>query len=391
MDSPAAHDELSAWLRLSLTPGIGRTTARRLLAHCGSAPAIFEHSPTALRSLLTPAQTTALLTLSAQQQQALQVTAQWLQAAPAGLVHAVITLGDPRYPVGLLETADPPLLLYVAGSAAIFSGPGPLFPPQRALAMVGSRNPSAQGAIDAEAFARELCTAGLCIVSGLALGIDAAAHMGALEAACAAPGAGPATIAVLGTGLDQIYPRRHEALAQRIARQGLLVSEYPLGTPPLAAHFPQRNRIIAGLAQGTLVVEAALASGSLITARLAVEQGREVFAIPSSIHAPQSRGCHALIRQGAKLVETAQDVLDELQGLPLRQPVPQPGVPSPPPASSVHGDLLSALGFGPVGLDDLVARTGWGAAHLQAALLELELEGRVARLPGGLFQQLERG
>ncbi len=378
--------ELLAWLRLSLTPGISRATARRLLAQCGSASAVFDQLPAAL---LTPAQTAALRTLSAAQQAALQATQQWLQAAPAGLVHAVITLGDPRYPVGLLETADPPLLLYVAGSAATFSGPGLLFPPQRALAMVGSRNPTAQGAIDAEAFARELCTAGLCIVSGLALGIDAAAHTGALEAAGAAPGAGPATIAVLGTGLDQIYPRRHEALAQRIARQGLLVSEYSLGTPPLAAHFPQRNRIIAGLAQGTLVVEAALASGSLITARLAVEQGREVFAIPGSIHAPQSRGCHALIRQGAKLVETAQDVLDELQGLPLRQPVQQPA-----PASRVDrpidAALLSALGFGPVSLDELVARTGWDAAHLQAALLELELAGRVARLPGGLFQRLER-
>ncbi len=380
--------ELSAWLRLSLTPGISRTVARRLLAQCGSAPAVFEQFPAAL---LTPAQTTALRTLSAQQQQTLQATQQWLQSPPVGLVHAVITLGDARYPVGLLETADPPLLLYVAGAAEMFSGTAPVFPPQQALAMVGSRNPTAQGAIDAQAFARELRAAGLSIVSGMALGIDAAAHTGALEADCAVPGAGPATIAVLGTGLDQIYPRRHEALAQRIARRGLLVSEYPLGTPPLAAHFPQRNRIIAGLAQGTLVVEAALASGSLITARLAVEQGREVFAIPGSIHAPQSRGCHALIRQGAKLVETAQDVLDELQGLPSRPPVQQPSAKAPPPpVSPVQGELLSALGFGPVGLDELVGRTGWDAAHLQAALLELELEGRVARLPGGLFQRLER-
>jgi len=381
--------ELSAWLRLSLTPGINRAVARRLLAQCGSASAVFEQLPTAL---LTPAQTTALRTLSAQQQQTLQATQQWLQSPPAGLVHAVITLGDARYPVGLLETADPPLLLYVAGAAEMFSGAGPVFPPQQALAMVGSRNPTAQGAIDALAFARELRAAGLSIVSGMALGIDAAAHMGALEADCAVPGAGPATIAVLGTGLDQIYPRRHEALAQRIARQGLLVSEYPLGTPPLAAHFPQRNRIIAGLAQGTLVVEAALASGSLITARLAVEQGREVFAIPGSIHAPQSRGCHALIRQGAKLVETAQDVLDELQGLPSRPPLQQPGAKAlGAPARPVDAALLSALGFGPVGLDELVGRTGWDAAHLQAALLELELAGRVARLPGGLFQRLERG
>lgn len=381
--------ELSAWLRLSLTPGIGRATARRLLAHCGSALAVFDQPAAALRALLTPAQTTALLTLSDAQKAALQTTWQWLQTAPAGLGHAVITLADPRYPTSLLETADPPLLLYVAGPADAFSGAAPLFALQRALAVVGCRNPSAQGAIDAQAFARELCAAGLCIVSGMALGIDAAAHTGALEAAQAGllPDGGPATIAVWGTGLDQVYPRCHLALAQRIARAGLLVSEYPLGTPPLAAHFPQRNRIIAGLAQGTLVVEAALASGSLITARLAVEQGREVFAIPGSIHAPQSRGCHALLRQGAKLVETAQDVLDELQGLPARKSA---AAPASQPESKADAELLMALGFAPMGLDALVARTGWSAAQLQAALLELELEGRVARLPGGLFQRLER-
>lgn len=383
------RDELSAWLRLSLTAGIGRTTARRLLAHCGSASAIFDQPAAALRGLLTPAQITALLTLSDAQQTALAVTDQWLQAAPAGLVHAVITLADPRYPTSLLETADPPLLLYVAGAADAFSGAVPLFPAQRALAVVGCRNPSAQGAIDAQAFARELSAAGLCIVSGMALGIDAAAHTGALQAAQAgrSPGGGAATIAVLGTGLDQVYPRCHLVLAQRIAERGLLVSEYPLGAAPLAAHFPQRNRIIAGLTQGTLVVEAALASGSLITARLAVEQGREVFAIPGSIHAPQSRGCHALIRQGAKLVETAQDVLDELQGLPAGQPAVAPAGRLDSAADSA---LLSALGFGPIGLDELVARTGSDAAHLQVALLELELAGRVARLPGGLFQRLER-
>ena len=381
------HDELSAWLRLSLTPGIGRATARRLLAHCGSAQAIFD--PPAVAAVLTPAQASALLTISDAQQAVLQATWQWLQTAPAGLQHAVITLADPRYPKSLLETADPPLLLYVAGPAHAFSGAKPLFPAQRALAVVGCRNPSAQGASDAQAFARELSAAGLCIVSGMALGIDAAAHIGALEAAQAGRllGDGPATIAVFGTGLDQIYPRSHRPLAQRIVREGLLVSEYPLGTPPLAAHFPQRNRIIAGLAQGTLVVEAALASGSLITARLAVEQGREVFAIPGSIHSPQSRGCHALLRQGAKLVETAQDVLDELQGLPARKSA---AAPASLPESKADAELLSALGFAPIGLDALVARTGWDAAHLQVALLELELAGRVARLPGGLFQRIER-
>ena len=400
-------DELSAWLRLSLTPGLGRAVARRLLAQCGAASAVFEQSPTALRGLLTSAQLAALLTWSEAQQAALRATWQWLDGPAPGLVHAVITLADPRYPASLLATEDPPLLLYVVGPAEAFSGAQALFPGQRSLAVVGSRNPSAQGRIDAGLFARDLCAGGLCIVSGLALGIDAAAHAGALQAAQAArpSDAWPATIAVLGTGIDQVYPRSHVALAQRIVRHGLLVSEYPLGSPALAAHFPQRNRIISGLAQGTLVVEAALASGSLITARLAAEQGREVFAIPGSIHTPQSRGCHALIRMGAKLVETAQDVLDELQGLPVRAPRTRSAAALPPempreiprampramlPESPAEAALLAALGFGPLGLDELSARTGWDAAHLQATLLALELAGRVARLPGGWFQRLEK-
>lgn len=385
------RDELAAWLRLTQTPGMGRAQARRLLAQAGSIEALFAQSPTALRAQLAPAQLTALLSVSPAQREALQTCWQWLQNPPPGLVHAVITLGDPRYPASLLATEDPPLLLYVAGPQQAFTHAAALFPAQRALAMVGSRQPSAQGLIDARRLAHELCRAGLCIVSGMALGIDAAAHEGALEAAQAgrADDAGPATIAVWGTGLDQPYPRRHAALAQRIARAGLLVSEYPLGTPPLAAHFPQRNRIISGLAQGTLVVEAALASGSLITARLAAEQGREVFAIPGSIHAPQSHGCHALLRQGATLVETAQDVLDELQG--LAPPATAATSPASPRETALESDLLAALGFDPLGLDELVGRTGWSAAQLQAALLELELAGRVARLPGGMFQRLERG
>ena len=385
------QDELSAWLRLAQTPGISRALARRLLALCGSAPAVFTHPPTALRSVLDPAQMAALLTLAPAQRDAIQACTQWLQSAPEGLVHALITLGDARYPAGLLATEDPPLLLHVAGAARAFEGAAPLFPEQRALAVVGSRHPSAQGLIDAQRLAHELCAAGLCIVSGMALGIDGAAHEGALQAAQAgrAADAGPATIAVWGTGLDQPYPRRHAALAQRIARAGLLVSEYPLGAPPLPAHFPQRNRIISGLAQGTLVVEAALASGSLITARLALEQGREVFAIPGSIHAPQSRGCHALLRQGAKLVETAQDVLEELQGLP--KAAAPATAPAGPRATTMERELLAALGFDPLGLVELVSSTGWSAAQLQAALLELELAGRVARLAGGLFQRVERG
>ena len=213
----------------------------------------------------------------------------------------------------------------------------------------------------------------------MALGVDGAAHEGALEGAAAGQ---LATIAVVGTGLDRVYPRQHLELAHRIAQQGLLVSEYPLGTPPLAENFPRRNRIIAALSLGTLVVEAALKSGSLITARQASEQGKDVFAIPGSIHSSQSRGCHFLLKQGAKLVETAQDVLEELQPGVAHAPAPQHTV------SPEEDSLLGALGFDPVGLDALVARTGTAPAALQARLLELELEGHVARLAGGLFQRV---
>ena len=255
--------------------------------------------------------------------------------------------------------------------------------------MVGSRNPTPQGVENARHFARALAEAGVGIVSGLALGIDGAAHEGALAAAGAA---GP-TLAVVGTGLDSVYPKRHAGLAAAIAERGAVVSELLLGTPPIAPNFPKRNRIIAGLAHGTLVVEAALPSGSLITARLAIEQGREVFAIPGSIHATQYKGCHALIRQGAKLVESAQDILEDLQpvwpALALTQASPDTG-PEPARYSGPHAAVLQALGHESTDFDALQARTGLPTPRLQAALLELELEGRVVRQPGGLFVQLVR-
>jgi DNA processing protein len=254
----------------------------------------------------------------------------------------------------------------------------------RCVAIVGSRNPTPQGEANAQQFAKALAGAGLTVVSGMALGVDGAAHRGALEGA--APGQ-LATIAVVGTGLDRVYPKRHLALAHAITRQGVIVSEYPLGTPPLAPNFPKRNRIISGLGCGTLVVEAALQSGSLITARQAVEQGREVFAIPGSIHSPQSRGCHLLLKQGAKLVESAQDVLEELRLGVTATTDAAPATPGEAPGAGRHAPLLGVLGFDPVGLDALVARTGMDAATLQAHLLELELDGHVARLPGGLFQR----
>jgi DNA processing protein len=370
------REELSAWLRLSLTPGIGNESARRLLAAFGLPGAIFGQSPQALRQLLHPAQTQALQEIPEGLTELLDNTWTWLQAAPTQ--RTVLALGDASYPAALLNIEDPPLLLYLAGRLDLL----PL-DTNRSLAIVGSRNPTPQGTLNARQFAQVLAEAGLTIVSGLALGIDGAAHEGALTGHTGATDR-LATVAVVGTGLDRVYPRAHHALAHRIGEQGLLVSEYPLGTPPLAANFPRRNRLIAGLSNATLVVEAALQSGSLITARLAAEQGKEVFAIPGSIHATQSRGCHALIRQGAKLVESAQDVLEDLPG-----PSPTP-LPATTPSAQVdtEDDLLQALGLDPVSLDALQARTGLDISALQARLMALELDGRVARLPGGLLQRL---
>ena len=386
------HDELGAWLRLTLTPGIGNGAARRLLARFGLPQSIFQQTEAALQLCVPAAQAKALREIPQGWEALWQTTAQWLaNAAPQGPARAIVSLGDLRYPQALLDTEDPPLLLYLMGPASLLQHQP--FPSDRCLAVVGSRNPTAQGAENARLFARALCGAGLTIVSGLALGVDAAAHEGALEAATSA-GTMAATIAVVGTGLDRVYPRKNLDLAHRIAAHGLIVSEYPLGTPPLPANFPKRNRIISGLSQGTLVVEAALASGSLITARMAAEQGREVFAIPGSIHAPQSRGCHALIRQGAKLVESAQDVLEELKIPATTVPgLPQEGVNAPGAAASdeTEDPVLAALGYDPMGLDALIARTGMDASTLQVALLELELDGRIARLPGGLFQRVGRG
>ncbi len=308
----------------------------------------------------------------------LQMTLDWLQA---GDDRRVVALGDTAYPSALLDIADPPLMLYLLGKQTRLLD-APSKHSSSHLAIVGSRNPTPQGETNARQFAKTLAGANLCIVSGLALGIDGAAHDGAMQA-------GGNTIAVVGTGLDRVYPKKHLELAHRIAQQGMLISEFPLGTPPLTANFPKRNRIISGLSLGTLVIEAALQSGSLITARLAAEQGKDVFAIPGSIHSPQSRGCHALIKQGAKLVETAQDVLEELN-LPARDTaecMPAVGEANPWPGSSSLAALTTALGFDVVSLDTLQARTGIETPLLQAQLLELELDGQVFRLPGGLFQR----
>lgn len=378
-------EELRAWLRLGLTPGVGSLTGRRLLAAFGLPQQVFLQSTQALQAHASAAQAAALARVPEALEAQYRTTVQWLESSgPHGEQRSIIALGDPRYPPALLHTEDPPLLLYAMGPAR-FLQPDRLAAPQ-CLAVVGSRNPTPQGADNARSFASALCSAGWTVVSGLALGVDAAAHEGALAASncnCTVP----ATIAVVGTGLDRVYPRRNLELAHQIAQHGLLLSEYPLGTPPLAANFPKRNRIISGLSMGTLVVEAAPASGSLITARMATEQGREVFAIPGSIHAVQSRGCHALIRQGAKLVETVQDILEELPA--TSHPLPAvSAAPAPPTAPHKYAAVLEAMGFDPAGLDALQARTGLDTPTLQVQLLELEIEGLVMRLPGGLFQRM---
>ncbi|MBL0918911.1 MAG: DNA-protecting protein DprA [Hydrogenophaga sp.] len=362
------RDELAAWLRLLLTPGLGRTSARQLLARFGLPEAVWGGSEAAWAAVVGPALAATMGTPLDGFDTVVDAHERWLDT---GHDRHLLVLGDPRYPAELLEAADPPLALFVHGRLDALAHP-------RRLAVVGSRNPTAQGTQNAHAFAQALSEAGLCIVSGLALGVDGAAHTGALAG-------GGFTLAMVGTGLDRVYPSRHRELAHRIVAQGAMVSEYALGTPPLAQNFPQRNRLIAGLSVGTLVVEAALQSGSLITARLASEQGREVFAIPGSIHSTQARGCHALIRQGAKLVESAQDVLEELR---LSLPITAPTGAQAPQAAQPGDALMNALGHDPVGLDTLLARTGIDTARLQAQLLELELEGRVARLPGGLLQRV---
>ena len=384
--------ELSAWLRLTLTPGVGNDTARKLLAAFGSAQAVFEQSSAALRQLGNDRLVAAITTEPPKLAALLLATQAWLAGSDN---RAVAPLGSALYPAALLAIEDPPLVLYMMG-AAIKRAPSATFSVASSLSIVGSRNPTPQGQTNARQFAKAFAEQGVCIVSGMALGIDGAAHDGALLGASAGAspdsvGDGCATIAVVGTGLDRVYPKKHLALAHRIAANGLLISEFPIGTPPLTANFPKRNRIISGLSVGTLVVEAALKSGSLITARLASEQGKDVFAIPGSIHSPQSRGCHYLIKQGAKLVETAQDVMEELK-IPLSSAAQAVADDEEAPDSNApEASFMAALGYDIVSLDAIQARTGMPTPELQAKLLELELDGFVTRLPGGLFQRMAAG
>jgi DNA processing protein len=357
---------LASWLQLALTPGLGPVTLQQLLRQFGLPQAVLAKKRSDLAALTTPAVLAALD--SEDVTQAVARSLDW--AAQPG--HWVVTLADESYPRMLLEIADPPAVLYARGRVELLA--------RSALAIVGSRNATQQGEANAEAFAKALSGAGLTIVSGLALGIDAAAHRGGLA------GTG-STIAVLGTGIDVVYPSRNAGLAAEIAERGLLVSEFPLGAPPAGQNFPRRNRLISGLARGCLVVEAALASGSLITARAAADQGREVFAIPGSIHSPLAKGCHALIKSGAKLVESAEDVLAELSGF---RPSGSASTTRDSPATTDSG-LLAHMGHDPVDVDSLCSRAGLSAEQVSSELLRLELDGRVAALPGGLYQRLEKG
>ncbi len=365
---PASQDHpLAGWIRLEQTPGVGRVTVLRLLEHFQTPAAIFTALPAQLAPLVSPAQLRALATEPPDFARTLDTVLCWLTQS----CNHVLTLHDAAYPPLLRDIPDPPILLYAIGQVDLLSLP--------ALAIVGSRNATVQGKANATNFAHALSAAGLGIVSGLALGIDAAAHEGGLRAA-------GSTIAVIGTGADRNYPRANHGLAKRIASEGCIVSEYSLGTPPSSVNFPRRNRIISGLSCGVLVVEAAAGSGSLITAKVAADQGRDVFAIPGSIHAPLAKGCHKLIKEGAKLVECAADLLDELQFSPLARL----SFPPQSPCDAAEQDLLEKIGYGPVDTDTLVTLTAVPPGRLAAQLLALELSGHVERLPGGLFQRINR-
>ncbi|PLX60845.1 DNA-processing protein DprA [Sedimenticola selenatireducens] len=361
--------DLRYWLALLHTPGLGSRGINRLLGFSGGDPRPLFGAQHPAHSGLRQE---SIAWLRGPDWDQVEQDLRWLE----GDNRTLLTLRDARYPPLLREIADPPPLLFVQGNAATLE--------MAQLAIVGSRNPTPSGQQTALDFARFLADAGFAITSGLAAGIDGAAHRGALETMTP-------TLAVTGTGLDRVYPARHRDLAHRIAEQGALISELPPGTPPLPANFPRRNRIISGLSVGTLVVEAAQKSGSLITARLATEQGREVFAVPGSIHNPLARGCHALIRQGAKLVETAEDILEELSpllGTLLKVPLEKPAAEAESTPRRWDGEyqlLMAALDFDPTPVDLLIQRSGLTADAVSSMLLLLELEGFVSAAPGGRY------
>jgi DNA processing protein len=360
----ALDADTADWIRLASTEGLGPIGQRKLLAALGSAGAVTAASHAQLAAVV--GERFARAVRMPGRGAAIEAALAW--AAQPG--NAIVTLADAEYPQALLTTPDPPIVLYVRGRLDLLQ--------RDALAIVGSRSATAQGLQNAERFAQTFSAHGFTIVSGLALGIDAAAHRGALRER-------GASIGVVATGIDIVYPKRNRALYDAMAERGAIISEAPLGTPPAPVQFPRRNRLISGLARGCLVVEAALESGSLITARYAAEQGRDVFALPGSIHSPLSKGCHALIKQGAKLVECAADVLDELgarDALAQRDDTPAPS------AAPRALDLLAAMSHDPVHIDTLCGRLGLTPDVVSAMLLALEIEGAVAALTGGRYQRL---
>ncbi len=355
--------EKSLWVSLNQIHGIGSQTFCQLLKIFGSPANVYAASYHQLTKVVSDS--IASMIAQGPDQDALTDTLQWLSHTNNHLV----TLADKHYPKALLEITDPPPLFYAKGNLTLLNQPS--------IAIVGSRNASVQGEKNAEAFAHDLCEHGLCIVSGLALGIDGAAHRGALKA-------NGATIAVVGTGLDIVYPAKHRDLAHQIAERGLIISEFALGTPSKPQNFPKRNRIISGLSQGCLVVEANLQSGSQITARLAAEQGREVFAIPGSIHSPMAKGCHQLIKQGAKLVDCIQDIVEELNLSNAFTDIIQESKNTP----TNNHPLLDLMGYDPINLENLVSISNLTVSEVSSMLMLLELEGRVVSLAGSQYQRL---
>ncbi len=360
------HDEIAQWITLNQIPGLGNAALCQLLAKFGSPEDIFSASLSQLREVVDDE--IAQKINKGVDIAAISSTLNWLKKDRTHLV----TLADSAYPKQLLEINNPPAVLYAIGNLHWLNHPS--------IAMVGSRSATPQGEKNAEDFAENLCNRGLCVVSGMALGIDGAAHRGALRA-------NGATIAVVGTGLDIVYPARHRDLAHKIAERGLILSEFPLGTPSKAQNFPRRNRLISGLSLGCLVVEANIDSGSLITARLATEQGREVFAIPGSIHSPVTKGCHQLIKQGAKLVENTEDILEELKNV-LPDVSPSGLMDNIDQTGQETNTVLAFMGFDPINFEALLPMTGLTTEALSSMLLMLELENRVTTLSGGKYQRL---
>ena len=378
-----AHD-VGLWISLSLIDGLGGQTLCQLLREFGSPVDIYQASTSQLRKIVSA--TIASEISKGVNLVAVQPALEWLQHDG----NHIVTLADAEYPQLLLEINNPPPILYAKGHLHWLN--------HASLAMVGSRSSTPQGEKNAEDFATSLANFGLCVVSGLALGIDGAAHRGALKATSENKAG---TIAVVGTGLDIVYPARHRDLAHKIVQNGLIISEFPLGTPSKAQNFPRRNRIISGISLGCLVVEANVQSGSLITAKLAAEQGREVFAIPGSIHSPVAKGCHLLIKQGAKLVENTQDIIDELfiDGVALSDAIVSRKAESSSlseiPSESLRyqpisetDTLIQAMGHDPITMDTLIRLTTLTTEKLSAMLMMLELEGKVATVSGGQYQRI---